>query len=163
MTNRDQHESHELRLTGHPELSAADRAVESALDQLAHAERHAASPALEARVMASTQALLSRGPAPVVSIPNRSFARGFRVAAAIGVMACAGAAWLAIRPAAPAESFPTASVSTLAEDIDALITATSFADAGFTAELDKLDADTLNFGQSSTGQDWLDAIEETSL
>lgn len=57
----------------------------------------------------------------------------------------------------------TPSVAALEEDIDAIITTASFADASVADELDKLDADTLNFGQSSASQDWLDVIEETSL
>ncbi|MCC6970482.1 MAG: hypothetical protein IT434_09695 [Phycisphaerales bacterium] len=157
--------TNQLRLSGESGPDPADRAVESALDQLGLTERLSAPSTLEARLLASTQALLAKSGAveasPVIA-RVRSFSWSLRIAAAIAVMACAGAAWLAVRPAAPA-SATASTVAALEEDIDAIITTASFADAGFADELDKLDADTLNFGQSSSGQDWLDLIEETSL
>lgn len=154
-----------LRLTDDSGGDTADRAIEATLDQLGRAERSSASPTLEGRVLAATQALLAktdtREAAPVISHAG-SWSWGLRIAAAITVVVCAGAAWLAVRPSAPAVRTATV-VTALAEDVDALIMASSFADAGVADELVKLDADTLNFGQSSASQDWLDAIEDTSL
>ena len=161
--------NNQLRLSGDSGPDPADRVIESALDQLGQAERLSAPTTLESRVLASTQALLAKSgavEAPPVTARVSSFSWSLRIAAAIAVMACASAAWLAVRPAAPMIS-PTAtttpSVAALEEDIDAIITTASFADASVADELDKLDADTLNFGQSSASQDWLDVIEETSL
>lgn len=157
--------TNQLRLSGEPGPDPADRAIESALDQLGQAERSSAPPTLESRLLASTQALLAKSgavEAPPVIARVSSFSWSLRIAAAIAVLACVGAAWLAVRSPAPAVA-TTSTVAALEEDIDAIITTASFADAGFADELDKLDADTLNFGQSSSGQDWLDLIEETSL
>lgn len=154
-----------LRLSGDSGPDPADRLVEAALDQLAQAERLSAPTTLESRVLASTQALLAKSgeaEAPPVIARVSSFSWSLRIAAAIAVMACAGAAWLAVRPTTPTAP-STPAVAALEEDIDAIISVASFADASFADELDKLDADTLNFGQSSTSQDWLDVIEETSL
>lgn len=154
-----------LRLSGDSGPDPADRMVESALDQLAQAERLSAPTTLESRVLASTQALLAKSGAaeasPVIARAS-SFSWSLRIAAAIAVMACAGTAWLAVRPALPTVQ-ATPAVAALEEDIDAIISVASFADASVADELDKLDADTLNFGQSSASQDWLDVIEETSL
>jgi len=154
-----------LHLTGDSGPDPVDRIVESALDQLGRTERLSAPPTLESRVLASTQALLAKsGPpqaSPVIARVS-SFSWSLRIAAAIAVVACAGSAWLAMRPSTPtAPSTPV--VAALEEDIDAIITTASFADASFADELDKLDADTLNFGQTSSSQDWLEVIEETSL
>lgn len=157
--------NNQLRLSGDSGPDPADYVIESALDQLGQAERLIAPATLESRVLASTQALLATSgsvqASPVIARVN-SFSWSLRIAAAIAVMACAGAAWLAVRPATPTAA-TTPSVAALEEDIDAIITTASFADASVADELDKLDADTLNFGQSSASQDWLDVIEEASL
>ncbi|MCC6230121.1 MAG: hypothetical protein IT432_12965 [Phycisphaerales bacterium] len=157
--------NNQLRFTGDSGPDPADRMIESALDQIGQADRLSAPSTLESRVLASTQALLAKsGVADDARVITRvrSFSWSLRIAAAIAVMACGGAAWLAVRPAVPTvQSSPA--MAALEEDIDAIITTASFADASVADELDKLDADTLNFGQTSASQEWLDVIEETSL
>lgn len=155
----------QLRLSDNPGPDPADRVIESALDLLGQTERLNAPSTLEVRVLASTQAILAKPGAakasPVIARVS-SFSWSLRIAAAIAVVACTGAVWLAMRPTTPTIK-STPAVAALEEDIDAIIAVASFADANFADELDKLDADTLNFGQSSTSQDWLDVLEETSL
>lgn len=145
-----------------PEDNGGDREMESVLDHLGQAERESAPRTLEARVLASTQALLAKPGTVTIRTRPAAYSWGLRMAAAVALIASVGAVWLAIRPAAPTQP-TTAVAATLAEDIDAIVSGVPFADANVADELVKLDADTLNFGQTSISQDWLDTLGDSAM
>lgn len=141
------------------------RGLSGALDQLAHAERHAAPASLEDRVFAASRAALNEGTPPVIArIGGPAFAMNgwrFRLAASVMIAAVgvAAAVWVNARSSGvPTGGESAAQIQALLEsDLEAW-TAESSSFANADAELASLHT-SLSAIESDGGTDPWDALE----